>query len=101
MYLLTVQSPAFLGPGPLPAPSGGRVALLKLPPLSKVPITGWAETPPSPRPCTWGLLTLMALLSLSAKKAGVFLRHFTGREKQHKLICRKLSQGDTGHTATS
>lgn len=32
-------------------------------------------------PVTVGLHTRMALLSLSAKKAGVFLRHFTAGEK--------------------
>lgn len=37
----------------------------------------------------------MALLSLSAKKAGVFLRHFTRREKQNNSICSKLSP--SGH----
>ena len=42
----------------------------------------------SPAPlCTQELRTLMALLSLSAKKAGVFLRHFTAKETQHK-VCR-------------
>lgn len=35
-------------------------------------------------PCTQELHTRIALLSLSAKKAGVFFRHFTTGETQHK-----------------
>lgn len=55
-------------------------------PESLVPVTGGARHPP-PRPCMWELRTLMALLSLSAKKAGVFLRHFTIREKHSITRC--------------
>lgn len=36
----------------------------------------------------------MALLSLSAKKAGVFLRHFTAREK-HSITSACRTQEDT------
>lgn len=71
------------------------------PPLSKVPVTSGLRHPP-PRPCTWGLPTLMALLSLSAKKAGVFLRHFTRREKHGITRSAENSvQGDMPHTASS
>lgn len=54
-----------------------------------------------PRLGMWELRTLMALLSLSAKKAGVFLRHFTRREKQHNSICRKLSVERAQSTVSS